>query len=85
MRTIWKFPFPVSDVVEIGMPGKAVVLDIQMQNGTPCLWALVDPAQAIVLRQFRVYGTGNPIPDGHDLRQHVATFQQSPFVWHVYE
>ena len=53
MKTIWKFPFAVSDklVIAIEMPKGAKILHVEVQSdwlapglrGQPCLWALVDP------------------------------------------
>jgi hypothetical protein len=45
------------------MPGGARIIDVQTQNGTPCLWAICtnehDPEQ----REFVAFGTGHAITD----------------------
>ena len=82
--TIWKFPFEVEDSVLIEMPEGATVLKVECQNGVPCIWALVKPDAPKQLRSFLIYGTGHRIA-GIDSLSHVATFQQGPLVWHMFE
>lgn len=88
MNTIWKFPFSVEDRLEISMPRGAEILDIQVQHGRPCMWALVNPEMAIQVRRFHIFGTGHHIPD--ELRNkmtYVGTFQieGGALVFHVFE
>lgn len=83
-QTIWKFPFEVKDAVTLDMPIDAQVLDVQVQKGIPCIWALVDPHAERCRRQFRVYGTGHPVNVTGD---HVGTFQLAggSLVFHMFE
>lgn len=60
-KTVWKFPFDVTDDISIEMPAGAEVLHVEAQAGQPCIWALVDPAAKKVERRFRLAGTGHPI------------------------
>lgn len=87
MLTIYKFPFQIIDRQKITMPRGAKILCAQLQGGTPCLWAEVDTEQTSSERIIEVHGTGNPMEPvtGADSRTYIGTFQQSPFVWHVYE
>ena len=82
--TIWRFPFEIDDSVLIEMPEGATVLKVECQNGVPCIWALVKPDAPKQQRLFLVYGTGHHV-DGVGAQHHVATFQQGPFVWHMFE
>jgi hypothetical protein len=86
MRTIWKFPFEVADVLEILMPSGAEILDVQVQHGQPCLWALVHSERPTVRRRFRVFGTGHLI-EGMYAAKYVGTFQIAggALVFHVFE
>lgn len=81
--TIWKFPFEVSSVVAIEMPGIPHILHIECQHGTPCIWAVVNPADEKVIRRFRLLRTGHPISGR--VGRYVGTFQDGPFVWHAFE
>lgn len=74
MRTIWKFPFRIDDEVAIEMPRDARVLTVQVQDGKPCLWALVDPKAPKGPRLFRLFGTGHPVTE-ELLGAFVGTFQ----------
>ena len=81
MKTIWKFPFSIDDEFVLNMPYGAVPLAVHMQNGGPCLWAEVNTRKVSFPRHFSIVGTGHPMPEG----KHIATFQNPPFVWHLYE
>lgn len=83
MRTIWKFPLDITDRQKVEMPKFATLLSVQLQNGVACLWVEVDSEQPKERRTFAIYGTGNPIPNNPG--EYVGTFQQGPFVWHLYE
>lgn len=83
MRTIYKFPVPVDDVLhKHAMPTKAVIRHVAQQGYQPCIWAEVDTDAPLVERSFRVFGTGHAIPDGFAF---VGTAFDGPFVWHVFE
>lgn len=86
--TVWKYPLPVADDVSIGLPAGARPLSVQVQDGQPCLWALVDPSNPIEPRRFRIAGTGHPLwPDDLDSLIHISTFQlhDGALVFHVFE
>lgn len=77
-RTIWKYPLAIDRNI-LQMPLGARVLTVQMQAGTPCLWALVWPHLETETRIFDVYGTGHPVPAA--CGDYVATVQD----WHVFD
>lgn len=81
---IFKYVFDIGDYIKIAMPVGAKILHVAMQQGDPCLWALVNPDHSVETRQFRIFGTGHPIDEPESL-VHIATFQQPPFVWHLFE
>lgn len=86
MTTIWKFPLAVTDTQRISMPEGAEILTVQLQNEQACLWAIVEPSADKEDRYFEVHGTGNPIHGDMGVeRKYIGTFQQPPFVWHVFE
>lgn len=84
MTTIWKFPIDLSQGprVAIDMPMDAKILTLQVQNGVPCLWALVDPSAPIETKPFVVVGTGHEKPI--HATAYVGTWQDGPFVWHLF-
>ncbi len=88
MRRVFKYPIvEIQDVVNIMMPKGAKVLTVQVQNGTPCIWAAVDPCQTYLeMRRFRIAGTGHPIED-NIVDNYVGTIQKfdGKLVFHLFE
>lgn len=84
MKTIWKYPVPISSSFLLEMPRGATLLDVQVQHGAPYLWAMVDPTAAKVGRVLHVHGTGKGIhePSG----SYVGSFQLAggELVFHVF-
>lgn len=86
MKSIYKYQLPLGDTVTIEMPREAQALAVQVQSGSPYIWALVDPDAPKELRQFKVFGTGHMIPQ-EDPLHYLGTFQldDGNFVFHVFE
>ncbi len=83
---VHKYPFKIGDPVRIEMPSIYKPLHVECQNGIPCLWAMVDPDDPLDgFSEFRLFATGQPIPVELDARlEHLGTFQQGPYVWHLF-
>jgi hypothetical protein len=47
------------------------------------IWALVDPNAEDEPRWFAVVGTGEPFDETNMI--YIGTYQESPFVWHLFE
>jgi hypothetical protein len=87
--TIWKYRIEPGDKTGIDMPEGATLLDVQLVDGQPHLWAAVNPEAPKVRRHFRLIPTGIPFEDGPVFPRsypwgqpshlfglvHVATFQ----------
>ena len=88
MKVIYKYQFPIEDDVLLSLPRDAVILHIDNQIGQyedATAWALVDTDVTTVEPQrFRIYGTGQQLPDDIDPADHVTTWQAGPFVWHLF-
>ena len=82
---VFKYRLHITDILYIDMPKGAKMLDVQMQNGYVCLWALCDENNAQQERQIAIYGTGHPMPDYPG--EYVATFQMDDgaLVFHVFD
>ncbi|MCI2145820.1 MAG: hypothetical protein LKK08_06190 [Bacteroidales bacterium] len=86
MKTIYKYKIEVEDMQTIILPKNAQILTVQMQNGNPYIWALIDndeeETEAVTIG---VYGTGNPIDNNYTL-SYIGTFQMydSKLVFHVF-
>lgn len=93
---IWKFQIPEPDAqgqIHIKMPVGAKVLHVGMQGthwlgaaGGACMWAEVNPEHDVEYRDFRVFATGESIPEDHaHPLAYRGTLITEGFVWHVYE
>ncbi len=83
---VWKFPLQVADVQQVLMPQGARLLTVQVQDDTPCLWAVVDPASRPVVRWIHTAGTGHTWP-AKSLSEHISTYQLhgGALVFHVFD
>ena len=85
MRQIWKFPVQPGEFT-LEMPVAIEYLGVQMQNGNPYMWVIVDTACSVSKYKFVTYGTGHDIPNNVDLEEYIGTFQmlKSALVWHLF-
>lgn len=85
--TIWKYAVPVRGAFQLEMPRDARVLSVQIQNGEPQVWVVVDADAPTEMRAFRVFGTGHPIDASPDIMRYVGTFQlyDCALVFHLFE
>jgi hypothetical protein len=81
-KQIWKYPLN-GIINNIEMPMDAKILTIQTQNDQPQIWALINPMNDLETRKFTIVGTGNPFDDTD--AKYIGTFQDVPFVWHLFE
>ena len=87
-QRIWKYKLEGTDGQNISMPKGADILTVQVQDGLPFLWALVDPKAETEIRFIEIFGTGNPIlSDMGTSRKYISTFQmrEGRLVFHVFE
>lgn len=78
---IWKYSLsPGSNILEL--QEGAIILDIQVQNLAPVLWALGRPYAAKEKRLIHLYGTGESMPDNPG--KHISTFQYYDRVWYAW-
>ena len=84
-KAMWKFDVDVSFKTVISMPKDAKILCVQIQHGTPCIWAIVNPNNGTEDREFTVKGTGHSFDDSG--KEYIGTFQLSAgdFVGHLFE
>lgn len=81
--TIWKYPLTISGSDYLEIPWRFQPLHVGLDpEGTPCLWCSVDPSTKRESRKIATVGTGHPLPD--DRTKYIGTFNDGPFVWHVY-
>lgn len=79
MRTIWKFQIETRMTLHLFDGWR--VLHTEPQGGVPHLWVEVDTEEPRQVVHFQVVGTGHPIPYS---ARWLGTWQDPPFVWHLY-
>ena len=84
MRRIYKYDFIVTDVFTLDLPNIYRVVLVETQGNIPCVWIELDTEEVVEPRTFFLFGTGHAIYS-LPLKEHVGSFQQGPFVWHLYQ
>ena len=81
MKTVYKYELRSQDS-SISLPEEAEILTVQLQNGIPTLWALVDPENELETRFISIVGTGWEVAE---TVKYICTYMDGPFVWHAFE
>lgn len=84
-HVVWKYVLPFQADPFIDMPEGAEVLTVQMQEGQPVIWALVDPSIEVRRVRFLLALTGKGFDATH--ARYVGTFQiaKAGLVFHLFE
>ena len=83
MKTIWKYPLESGKNI-ISLPWDNQILTVQMQNGEPYVWVLLDPKEKTYPTLLEVYGTGHTIEDSQS-KHYIGTWQDGKCVWHLFK
>lgn len=87
MYRVYKYTIENLGENEIEVPENFKPLSVQDQQGTLCLWAMVEVDSPKCKRVVHVIGTGFDISEGrHFHLVYLGTVQQrgGEFVWHVF-
>lgn len=86
MKIVYKYELPIADRCMIRMHEEAEILCVQVQNGKPCIWALVDTDNHLYDYEFRIAGTGHDLALEPGEGEYVGTFQlaSGALVFHVF-
>lgn len=87
-KVIWKYEVKLGEFTNLEMPSGARVVNVERQDDSICLWALVDSDRIPRTRTFIIRGTGHEIALGHaGAIEYVGTahFPDQGLVWHVFE
>lgn len=98
MKTIWKYTFDPDEVTstyEIGLPKGAEILSLQLVEHnsmmlmfrTPriSMWYTVDTDAEPERRRFKIFVTGEKLPDDFEKLDYVGTVVLHGLVYHVVE
>lgn len=84
MRAVYKYPIPITDKQDIRMPECARIVHVGLDpQNAPCIWAEVVTERSLRTYEVFVVGTGHPLPAGA-ATNHIGSFAQGPYMWHVY-
>lgn len=83
MRRVYKYHLGIHPRTSIALPVGAKFLHAGQQTHEYFMWFEVDSTALVEDRIFTVHGTGHDITSPYDVW--LGTFQDGPYVWHVYE
>jgi len=83
---VFKYPLELADKIVLKMPENAQMLCVQVQYGSVCLWAAVDPEAPDEKRTIYVRGTGHELGMAA-VSKYIGTFQLTggALVFHVFD
>lgn len=82
---MYKYQFEFAKEVDIEIPDGPTMLSVQLQNGVPCMWAMVNTENKPKVYKLACYWTGEEITNADQLR-FIDTVQAADnLVWHVFE
>jgi hypothetical protein len=82
MKTIYKYQLKRTEFQLVAIPEYSEILDVQMQNGQPCMWALIDTESDIVEVGIRTVMTGEEMPENECV--YLGTVQEGMIVAHFF-
>lgn len=83
MKTVFKYATCPNDRIYISLPTGAQPLRFDFQDGSLCLWALVDPnAGGFQSFVFRMAGTGHNIEE--EVSDYINTVYANGLVFHFF-
>ncbi len=84
MKTIWKFELDPKPGTEfITMPKNSVPLTVQLQDGRPVMWALVETGNRPDRLMVMTYFTGQGVDWFEGVSKYIGTYQIGGLVYHV--
>lgn len=84
IKTIWKFPFDLAEVIKITAPEGARPLRVGLDPmGQACVWCEVNPDAPSSLLILFLVGTGSLIPSAAE--SYVGSYNDGSYVWHIYD
>ena len=83
-KVIWKYRLGTS-VENIKMPRDAKILSVEVQYDSIAIWAIVDPEEILVVRNFLVIGTGHFLEEELFDFPFIGTVLLGTFVFHIFD
>lgn len=84
MRVVYKYAIELVRNQIIELPAKAMILSVQVQGSSLCIWALVETSHSLEQSAILIVGTGHDI--GTLAVAHISTVQlNNGLVFHIFE
>jgi hypothetical protein len=85
-QTIWKYPIPIQDHIEIEMPKTAKLLRFAEQSGGLFLWVMVPVGDSeMVKRKLCLAGTGHTLDDYPAAYVGTVLLEGGRLVFHLFD
>ena len=80
---IYKYILEERDINVLQLHEYFTILKVARQNDQICVWVKCNPRRKLIPITFRIFGTGNPMPEDEFLI-YLDTVIMDYFVWHVF-
>jgi hypothetical protein len=81
---IYKYGLKLQAENYIKMPAISEIMDIQLQDGKPVMWVLVDPVSDDITVKIESYFTGEKVDTNDFKNEYIATIQHDGLVYHFF-
>ena len=85
MIAIWKYPLAETFGQDFEIPGNHKVLSLQLQNGIPTLWIMVDTEVPTIKKTIWTIETGSRMPEHLTSSRFIGTYQIGEYAYHVFQ
>lgn len=82
MRVIYKYRLLLDHEQTIMLPEGFQLLSLEIQDGYPWIWCIVNSANDFKPVNIKTYPTGMPMK--HESLQYIGTIHKDGFVWHFF-
>lgn len=86
MRTIYKYPVREGESFSLVMPEGSSFLKVDIQNGRPVMWWIVDTEKEMFEFSFITRGTGHALESHEDSKTYLGSYAalDGQFVGHLF-
>ena len=81
---IYKYELSFESRTFVRMPEKSEIMDIQIQDGKPVMWAMVDPDSREIVVRINMLYTGHGMQLEATRNEYLATIQHEGLVYHFF-
>lgn len=82
---VFKYEIPLTDeLIEIEMPDNYAICDVNNQDDSIYIWAMVDIHAPLFKNKFKIFGTAHKIDDVEGLYFLKTVHMPNGLVWHVF-